>query len=174
MKPEIHFLLSLIRHRIHQTEPDISFTFPSISEEKLHDDVCTFHTVRPLVFAIIKQYPFLFSDTFDTIISDFTQNQRMIQLKIQQSTTLLIQLFETKGIRATSFKGQLIEALLYPPYLPRESGDSDYLFSLQSMPDILTILAGQGYKPLIYQPSPFRKINTEKTVTTTVKCLLTQ
>ena len=162
MKTEVHFLLTLLRHQLHDTKLNIA-SFSSLSEDAL-DKLSTFHAIRPIIYALLEEYPFLFSETFRDKIADFTRNQRKLHLRFQQTLAHLITIFETKKIAVQPFKGQVIENLLYPPYLPRESGDIDLLFKPQDMPHVLTIFEHLGYKPLIHQPSPFRAVNTEKTI----------
>lgn len=163
MKTEVHFLLTLLRHQLHHTEPNISSFTSSLSEEELYK-ISTFHAIRPVIYALMVQYPFLFSDTFRENIADFTQNQRMLQLQNQQTTTHLISIFKAKKITMIPFKGRTIEKLLYPTHLPRESGDIDLLFMTRDMPLVLSVLNEQGYKPMIHQPSPFRKVDTKKII----------
>ena len=162
MKTEVHFLLTLLRHQLHDTKLNIA-SFSSLSEDAL-DKLSTFHAIRPIIYALLEEYPFLFSETFRDKIADFTRNQRKLHLRFQQTLAHLITIFETKKIAVLPFKGQVIENLLYPPYLPRESGDIDLLFNPIDMPHVLAIFEHLGYKPLIHQPSPFRIVNTHKTI----------
>lgn len=162
MKTEVHFLLTLLRHQLQDTKPNLT-VFSSLSEDKLNT-LSTFHAIRPIIYALFDEYPFLFSETFRENVGDFTQNQRKLYLQIQQTTAHLATIFETKKIAMLPFKGQVIENLLYPSHLPRESGDIDLLFKAQDMPHVLAIFEHLGYRPLIHQPSPFRAVNTEKMI----------